>query len=83
MKVATKKADELNVHLNLPPLFNTVDEVRGRRSKNNLRSEFKTCPFLWKQAIIDWNGDVSPCCAPDPPVMGNVKERPFQEIWNN
>ncbi|MQY78257.1 MAG: radical SAM protein [Bacteroidetes bacterium] len=83
MMVAQKKANELNLHLNIPPLFNTVYDVQGRRSKNNLKSEFKICPFLWKQAIIEWNGNVSPCCIPSQPVMGNVKEKPFREIWNN
>ena len=83
MMVAQKKADELSLHLNNPPLFNTVYDVQGRRSKNNSKSEFKRCPFLWKQAYIEWNGDVVPCCVPGHPVMGNVKERPFTEIWNN
>ncbi|MBA7518935.1 D-inositol-3-phosphate glycosyltransferase [subsurface metagenome] len=83
MKVATKKADELNVGLSIPPLFNAVDDVQGRRSKNNFRSEFKICPFLWKRAYIEWNGDVVPCCVPGHPVMGNVKEKPFRKIWNN
>ena len=83
MKLATKKANELNVDLEIPPLFNTVDEVQGRRSENNLRSESKICPFLWKQAYIEWTGNVLPCCIPDPPVMGNVREKPFREIWNN
>jgi len=83
MKVATKKANELNLHLDIPPLFNAVDDVQGRRSENNLRSEIKTCPFLWKRAYIGWNGDVVPCCVPGHPVMGNVKKNPFREIWNN
>jgi len=83
MMVAQKKANELNLHLNIPPLFNTVYDVQGRRSKNNLKSEFKICPFLWKRAYIEWNGDVVPCCVPGHPVMGNVKEKSFGEIWNN
>jgi radical SAM protein with 4Fe4S-binding SPASM domain len=83
MMVAQKKANELNLHLDIPPLFNTVYDVQGRRSKNNLKSEFKICPFLWKQAIINWNGDVAPCCIPGHPVMGNVKKKPLRKIWNN
>jgi len=83
MMVAQKKANELNLHLDIPPLFNTVYDVQGTRSKNNLKSEFKICPFLWKRAFIEWNGDVVPCCVPGHPVMGNVKKKPFREIWNN
>jgi len=83
MMLAQEKANELNIHLNIPPLFNAVNDVQSKRSKNNLKSEFKICPFLWKRAYIDWTGNVLPCCAPDPPVMGNVKEKPFREIWNS
>ncbi|MDH5769167.1 MAG: glycosyltransferase, partial [Nitrospirota bacterium] len=83
MIAARKKADELNIHLNLPPLFSTVDEVGEKGAKNNPRSKLKTCPFLWKQAIIEWNGDVVPCCVPGHPAMGNVKKKPFRKIWNN
>ena len=83
MRVAQKKADELNVDLSLPPLFNSLEDLLARRFKNKLKSKFRTCPFLWKRAYIEWNGDVSPCCVPGHPVMGNVKEKPFPEIWNN
>jgi len=80
---AKRKADELNVHLNIPPLFNKVEDVHSEALKYNSRSGFKTCPFLWKRAYIEWNGDVVPCCVPGHPVMGNVKEKSFGEIWNN
>jgi len=83
MRVAQKRAEELNVHLNLPPLFNTVDDGYHNELKHNLGNESRTCPFLWKRAYIEWNGDVSPCCVPSHPIMGNVKEKSFREIWNN
>ena len=83
MRAAQKKAEKLNVHLNIPPLFNTANDVPGKRSKNNPKSESKTCPFLWKRAYIEWTGNVLPCCAVGPPIMGNVKKKPFREIWNN
>jgi glycosyltransferase involved in cell wall biosynthesis/MoaA/NifB/PqqE/SkfB family radical SAM enzyme len=83
MRAAQKKAEKLNVHLNIPPLFNTVGDVPGKRSKNSSGSKSRTCPFLWKRAYIEWSGNVIPCCAVDPPVMGNVKDQPFRQIWNN
>jgi len=82
-RVAQKRAEELNAHLNIPPLFNTVADGYDNKLKHNLRNESRTCPFLWKRAYIEWNGNVSPCCVPGHPVMGNVKKRSFREIWNN
>lgn len=33
--------------------------------------------------VVQCNGDVIPCCyAPDEFIMGNMLERPFEEIWN-
>lgn len=83
MRVAQKKADKLNVDLTIPPLFNTGGDMQDKGSNSNLGDEFKKCPFLWKRAYIEWNGDVSPCCVPGHPVMGNVKEKPLRKIWNN
>lgn len=40
------------------------------------------CTFLWNESWIECNGDVAPCCVPDRPVMGNVFEESFGEIWN-
>lgn len=46
----------------------------------------KPCNFLWVQAVINWNGSVSPCCAvyPEKNDFGNMFEAGnFKEIWNN
>lgn len=42
----------------------------------------KTCAYLYKETWINANGDVHPCFLPDSPVMGNLHEESFQEIWN-
>lgn len=42
------------------------------------------CTWVWNSTMINWNGDVVPCCR-DPHgrhVLGNAFERPFREIWN-
>ncbi|MEJ2252469.1 MAG: radical SAM protein [Candidatus Lokiarchaeota archaeon] len=45
------------------------------------------CPFLGKEAWIDWNGNFNVCCAPDNlrrsfGNFGNVREANFNELWN-
>lgn len=42
------------------------------------------CSWIWNSTMINWNGDVVPCCR-DPHgrnVFGNAFETPFHEIWN-
>lgn len=51
------------------------------RPKKTLDNE---CTWIWNSVIVNWNGDVVPCCR-DPHgrhVMGNVFETPLREIWN-
>jgi len=40
------------------------------------------CSYLYKEAWIHPNGRVHPCFMPDSPVMGDMKEQSFKEIWN-
>ncbi len=44
-----------------------------------------TCRRIWDMANIFSNGDVVPCCYDYNSSMklGNVKEKPFSEIWNS
>lgn len=42
------------------------------------------CTWVWNSTMINWNGDVVPCCR-DPHgrhVFGNAFETPLDEIWN-
>lgn len=42
------------------------------------------CTWVWNSTMINWNGDVVPCCR-DPHgrhVFGNALEQPFRSIWN-
>ncbi len=43
------------------------------------------CWRMWNSCVITWDGNVVPCCfdkdASHP--MGNVKEQPFKQLWNN
>jgi radical SAM protein with 4Fe4S-binding SPASM domain len=41
------------------------------------------CPLLWNHLHINTEGDVQPCCmAPFGTSLGNINEKPLDEIWN-
>ena len=43
------------------------------------------CYSLWQVAMVNFNGDVLPCCSEYSRLdaIGNVFEEPFHKIWNN
>ena len=53
-----------------------------------LRPKYYTdneCTWIWNSTMINWNGDVVPCCR-DPHgrhVFGNAFTTPLKEIWNS
>jgi len=49
--------------------------------KNNL---YNKCWKMWHSCVITWDGKVVPCCFDKDAkfVMGDLRERSFQEIWN-
>ena len=42
------------------------------------------CPFPWQHLVVQWNGDVVPCCRDfnGSIVLGNVGNRTLKAIWN-
>jgi radical SAM protein with 4Fe4S-binding SPASM domain len=42
------------------------------------------CDWLWRQAVVNWDGNVSTCCGSFEPSedMGNVLTQKFSSIWN-
>lgn len=42
------------------------------------------CPFPWQHVVVQWNGDVVPCCRDYDATLrlGNVGEQSLVEIWN-
>lgn len=52
------------------------DEYNGRKPH--------ACDWLWRQAVINWDGSVSTCCGSweQWEDMGDAFERPLGEIWN-
>ena len=43
----------------------------------------KPCFWLWRTAIVNVNGGVTPCCLYDVPDWGNAFEEDFLTVWNN
>lgn len=44
-----------------------------------------TCHRPWQEAVVNWNGSVSPCCLfyEEKYDFGNALERGFAAVWNN
>ena len=42
-----------------------------------------TCLGLWSQATVRPNGDVSVCCFSYKPILGNLHEMSFPDIWHS
>ncbi|MAG57305.1 MAG: hypothetical protein CMJ83_13510 [Planctomycetes bacterium] len=40
------------------------------------------CRYLWERPHIALDGAVTPCCVPGAPVLGNLTEERFQDVWN-
>ena len=51
-------------------------------NRNKGTSKHITCMGLWGQAQIRPNGDVSVCCFTYKPILGNLHDMTFKEIWN-
>ena len=41
------------------------------------------CDFLWNRTYVKIGGHVGPCCVIGMPVLGNVAQEPFEQVWNN
>jgi len=59
-----------------------VKNEQGLKIKKTLKNK---CVRLWLSSVVNWNGDVVPCCY-DPEGafnFGNAFKEPFKEIWLN
>jgi radical SAM protein with 4Fe4S-binding SPASM domain len=57
-------------------------DIPSYKIKNRLANR---CFRMWSSAVITWDGWVVPCCYDKDAEykMGNIKEQPFDEIWNS
>jgi radical SAM protein with 4Fe4S-binding SPASM domain len=44
-----------------------------------------TCRWAWSGSVINWDGNVVPCCFDynETYVIGNIRQQSFKTIWNN
>jgi len=53
------------------------DEYNGKKAH--------FCDWLWRQMVVNWDGNVSTCCGSFEPTedMGNIFDTPMRKIWNS
>jgi radical SAM protein with 4Fe4S-binding SPASM domain len=52
--------------------------------KNDVKKKKRFCDLLWKETVINWDGEVLPCCAvyDEHYSFGNAFKKDFRTIWN-
>jgi radical SAM protein with 4Fe4S-binding SPASM domain len=57
-------------------------ERKGKRWET--RRSYQSCKRLWLSTVIDWSGNVVPCCfdKDEDFVLGNALMEDFEEIWS-
>lgn len=83
IRSAAERGKQLGVATHFPTLF--AGEIGRERPCAGQPSSGRPrlCKFLWREVWVSHTGDVTPCCVPDRPVMGNLHNSSLAEIWNN
>ena len=74
-----REAQRLGHQLEIKTEFPSLFALEGDETVSSTRI---ICKRLWEEVWIDHNGDVTPCCVPNRPVMGNLYNDSFSAIWN-
>ena len=53
-------------------------------SRSAQENEYKPCHWPWSGIVINWDGNINPCCIIDDPSsdFGNVKKTKIMNLWN-
>jgi MoaA/NifB/PqqE/SkfB family radical SAM enzyme len=56
----------------------------GADKRDRIYARRRVCEWLWRTAVINWDGTVSPCCVYEGPAadLGSLDTASFPEIWN-
>lgn len=90
LKTANLEMDRTDPNPERMEKFLPTEEYHSRYVKNEgglkIKKSLKNkCVRLWLSSVVNWNGDVVPCCY-DPEgifTFGNAFQAPFKKIWLN
>ena len=90
LKTVTLEIENSRKELEKMEQFLPAREEYGRYAKSEKELKIKktlknNCIRLWLSSVINWNGDVVPCCYDAEGIFtfGNAFEKPFKKIWLN
>ena len=75
---------EKGVEVEVRPFFPWGEKEMAELGAVERYPPYMPCPFPWQYVVVQWNGDVVPCCRDHNGVLslGNVKNGTLKEIWN-
>lgn len=77
---AKQKARKYGIRLDLPT---NISENHGNRRWKIEKSMTPKCYQPWSYTYIRHDGIVQACCFSEKLIMGNLREKSFEEIWND
>lgn len=75
MRRAQEAGQKHGLEVVLPGFFNEVQQPLAGAVDH-------TCHSPWKNCLIDMKGGVQFCCGRTGRALGNILEKPFDELWN-
>jgi len=80
--VNAKNKQQADKWLPKAPKYSRYDYQTG---EDKFLRSIKTCDWLYRTAVINWDGTVLPCCHYIGPniTFGDVRKEKFRSIWNN
>lgn len=73
------------IHVELRQFFPWTDKKMKDLGSYQKFPPGMPCPFPWQYLVVQYSGDVVPCCRDYDGlnVLGNVREQTLREIWNS
>ena len=77
-----KKAKKLGKKLGVEVIAKKFDLGSIEKPEQKIKKNLIPCHMPWTTINIRENGDITPCAC-STRIMGNLKKRSFNSIWNN